>query len=554
MAVVEQEFHDRTNLMIQALGQGIVSQENGRNLVTSPIVVYVEGRALATHFGEAATIMVANQAVRIFKNIDFIVPAWIDESVKRYPIFSRIPESTSDVFIDGLRGINKWGAYRVLSTFPRNEKRGTGYTYEYAICIGKPRTETRQRLARLAKYKIFVTGKGWRAFLSPRAAGLPSTTTRELDTRASAIGGMLAAILAVNDAVKRVLHMNNVLFIDAPVMFSAFDYSAEGNDAGPELPDTVDIGTAVVAGLGAIGGIMVSMIPLLATPFKGSLCLVDFDVLEVHNMNRVLCAGLEDIGKSKVSVANDFLKRIPWLSQLVVECESARLEDAVMLQDRRVDIIFTLVDSIIGRKNAQDILPKSIINAGTDGFTSEVFVSRNLIDDTCLNCIFDPPSVLASYARGVLIKRLESELGKGNVRPWFVTHEAIEAIEQEIEARIVSESERQQRHVSIEEAVAMVAGIKHAPCGEAPRELLRLHDVDVPSPTLPQVSALPALLCLLESIKIRHFPDKVLQNRWQTNLLGRIDYSLKQRYPRKEGCLCTSDELRNIYRIRHKLD
>jgi molybdopterin/thiamine biosynthesis adenylyltransferase len=398
-----------------------------------------------------------------------------------------------------------------------------------------------------------VTGKGWRAFLSPHSANLPGTTTRDRNMRASAIGGMLAAILAINDAVKRVLRMNNVLFIEAPITFSAFDYSTAGDDAGPELPETIDVGTAVVAGLGAIGGIMVSMIPLLATPLQGSLGLVDFDVLEMHNMNRVLCASLHDVGKTKVSVAEAFLRKVPWLSQLAIKSESARLENAALLQDRRVDIIFTLVDSITGRKNAQDMLPRSVINAGTDGFTSDVFVSGSLIDGACLNCLLDPPDGLAAYARGVLIKRLEQEMGAGNVRPWQLTIEAIEAIKKEIEEKIMAETERRQKPVSIEEAVAMVARIKYTGCSEAPTDLLRLHDVDVPSPTLPQVSALPALFCIGEAIKLRHFPHAVLQNQWQTDLLGRIDYSLKQRFPRREGCSCSDEVLRKIYMLRYNV-
>nr|MDO8112933.1 ThiF family adenylyltransferase [Candidatus Sigynarchaeota archaeon] len=550
----EEDFHDRTNIMGRELRRhGFIEEKSISNLLLSRILIFVNTNSLTTKFGEAAVIMVANQVARVFKNIDFFISSSIDAILKEYPLFSGQGIPAKNRLNAGLKRVNKWGDFKMIHSLAEIKQRASKKKYTYAICIGKTDDANAKLLQESVDHVLYFTAHGWRAFLSPNAHDLPSISINDLNARASTIGAMLGAILAVNDGIKHVLQMQKAMFVDKLTTFSAFDYSMDGSEPGPELPEKIDAGTIVVTGLGAVGGILVAMLPLLRTPFSGHARLIDFDVLEIHNMNRTLYATIEDMGNRKAEVAMKFLKLVPWLSNLFVDAEYTTLEKATIFDEKNVDIALALVDSGDSRRNLQDKLPKSIIHAGTTEFQVEVFTCENLLHDACLKCVFDQADHLWDDAKSILITRLEKEKGKGNVLPSDVTQDKIKAVADEIILWKVNAEKEQGRPVPMYLAVATVAGIKILQYPGVTDELLKLHNVKVPVPTLPPVSALPALLCLGEVIKLRHFPQARLNNRWQTDLIGKIDYSFKITFPKNPKCSCNNEDYRELYKEAHGL-
>ncbi|MHA1370666.1 MAG: ThiF family adenylyltransferase, partial [Promethearchaeota archaeon] len=501
---------------------------------------------------------------RAFENLDMYLGSDDLDFVKKYPLFCSVGNDgaggfTSSIsgFLDGLHSINPNCNFRVIddmgftgSDIPDNEI-SRGYCIVIFGDSDRERDEVLSGLMETWSKVLFLTASGWRAYLSPSIQDMSSlglNINQALNSRTSTIGGLLGSVLAINDAIKWALGVKSAHFIDKFTTFSLFDYTSSNLDPGPELPEILDFGRVAVAGTGAVGGIYISLLPLLWTPIKGTLNLIDFDKLEIHNLNRTLYARVNDVGQFKVDVARDFLMAVDELSDLEIRVERCKLEDSRVLNDDVVDIALALIDSVHGRRELQDKLPRSIIHSGTDGFFVDVFVSKNLLEGACLKCLFDAENPLWDDARAIAIKRLQAEKRTEKLLPGDVTDSMVEGIMNEILTWKISEEERLGRPIPMYKAVAHTAGIKIVQYPAINAELLKLQKVSIPVPTLPPISALPALSCLCETIKIRHFPKAVLNNRWQVNLLGKIDESLKLVYPRRAGCSCRDKNYQLLYK------
>jgi molybdopterin/thiamine biosynthesis adenylyltransferase len=86
-----------------------------------------------------------------------------------------------------------------------------------------------------------------------------------------------------------------------------------------------EVGRAHVLVLG-VGGIGTAVATSLAMAGVGKLTLVDFDVVELSNLNRQLLFTVDDLGKSKVEVAKAALQRVN--PDVKISTISTRLESA----------------------------------------------------------------------------------------------------------------------------------------------------------------------------------------------------------------------------------
>jgi len=139
----------------------------------------------------------------------------------------------------------------------------------------------------------------------------------------------------------------------------------------------------VIVGMGALGTIASAS---LAMAGVGELILVDYDTIEITNLNRQLLFHTEDVGKSKVQVGEEELIRInpdlkvTALDMKIQDVPSEVLESATVIvegldtfQDRR------WVNSYIIEKN----LP--LVSGGMFGFLGNLQVIQPRVS-ACLEC------------------------------------------------------------------------------------------------------------------------------------------------------------------------
>lgn len=110
----------------------------------------------------------------------------------------------------------------------------------------------------------------------------------------------------------------------------------------------------LVVGAGGLGS---PVIQYLAAAGVGTLAVVDFDVLEIHNLNRQVIHSEKNIGKPKVDSALEFVSSL------------------------NKDVCFIPVNEKITKENIHTILSSyDIVVDGSDNFTT-----RYLVNDACVD-------------------------------------------------------------------------------------------------------------------------------------------------------------------------
>jgi molybdopterin-synthase adenylyltransferase len=106
-----------------------------------------------------------------------------------------------------------------------------------------------------------------------------------------------------------------------------------------------------------VGGLGCTSANYLSAAGIGHITLVDFDIIELSDLNRQILYWEEDIGKKKVSVASDKLSRL------------------------NPDITITAVDSQITSSNADSIIQLAdIVIDGLDNMESRLILNKACID------------------------------------------------------------------------------------------------------------------------------------------------------------------------------
>lgn len=109
----------------------------------------------------------------------------------------------------------------------------------------------------------------------------------------------------------------------------------------------------LIVGAGGLGS---PVIQYLAAAGVGYIAVVDFDKLEIHNLNRQIIHKEKDIGKPKVENARDFVHSL------------------------NSSIHFEAIYKKITLENAEELIrPYDVVVDGSDNFTA-----RYLINDTCV--------------------------------------------------------------------------------------------------------------------------------------------------------------------------
>jgi molybdopterin/thiamine biosynthesis adenylyltransferase len=101
----------------------------------------------------------------------------------------------------------------------------------------------------------------------------------------------------------------------------------------------------VIVGLGAIGTYVAT---ILASSGIGKLTIIEFDTVEISNLNRQLLYYDEDVGKPKAQVAAKKLKEIN--PRINIEFFNKKMEDVSVSVYEKADLIIACLDTFIGRR------------------------------------------------------------------------------------------------------------------------------------------------------------------------------------------------------------
>ncbi|MDP9457991.1 MAG: ThiF family adenylyltransferase [Actinomycetota bacterium] len=182
--------------------------------------------------------------------------------------------------------------------------------------------------------------------------------------------------------------------MDEGFALSLLDYDPSAAEpANPEL-GPVDLGESHLVGVGAVGNGTVwalSRVPELS----GELHLVDHEEVDLTNPQRYVLATMDDVGASKVDLAEGFLRGKGLEVRAHPERWGAYLGNRGDWHLRRVAVA---VDSADGRRAVQAALPRWIVNAWTQ--PDDLGVSRHsfLGDQACLTCLYLPEDKRKSEA------------------------------------------------------------------------------------------------------------------------------------------------------------
>lgn len=225
---------------------------------------------------------------------------------------------------------------------------------------------------------IYIGSDGWIAKLSRH---------NPVGSKASnnPFGAGIAACLAAANIFR---HVFTKAPLDDEIAISVLDLDPLAKDPlNPKL-DHIDLGQVYLVGAGAIGnGFLwaLSRYPVLS----GRLEIVDYDNVDLFNIQRYVLTERKDDGFSKVKMAAHLFARNP---NIQVNPIAKKWEDFVssLPEDKWIfDSVVSALDTPGDRINLQASLPKWVVNAWTG--VGDIGVSHHdFTNHACMACLYMP--------------------------------------------------------------------------------------------------------------------------------------------------------------------
>jgi hypothetical protein len=241
---------------------------------------------------------------------------------------------------------------------------------------------------------VVVRPIGWSAVIAPPCL-LETTSFRE--ALSNPIGAALAAALGAAEVYR---HFNQdalggreaqlPLWISASrnaVARSAEEATLWGDDA--PLPATINIGNCMVVGGGALGGNALMILAALAERLRGRIDVVDHDLIDVSNLNRLIAALLEDVGVHKAALAATCFQgsSVEVFPHVTTYEKLYRTSPKRILPIEEYGLVLTGVDQMATRAFVQSDWPRFLIDAGTRNLTWRVSAHPVGPDAACAGCL-----------------------------------------------------------------------------------------------------------------------------------------------------------------------
>lgn len=172
---------------------------------------------------------------------------------------------------------------------------------------------------------------------------------------------------------------------------------------GTEGQEKLAEAKVLIVGLGGLGS---PVLMYLATAGVGTIGIVDYDKVELHNLQRQVIHGEEDVGRNKTESAAKFASRVN-LTVKIVE-HNVRLDDRTEIAElvKKYDVIADCCDNVGLRYKLNDacrVVERDLVSASALRWEGQVCVIAR--DSACYRCTFpemktDPPSCETSGVIG----------------------------------------------------------------------------------------------------------------------------------------------------------
>ncbi|SDY62661.1 ThiF family adenylyltransferase [Halopenitus persicus] len=344
---------------------------DGTDYRDARILVAGERDVLSTYAGRVAARTTLNLLSRFARNVDVAFPS-VPADDELEPAAPTLAEQS----IKQMRAADPHGRFRwTHSPAPSS--------YDCIVAVGNPDLEAG------ATPTIRLDGGDWLARVV-RDRPVESVGSRDENP----IGPAVAACLGGAEAFKTVVGASRAALTDA-VTYDAFHHETHGvsaEPATPDLPSSIDLGTARMAGVGSVGSAATYFLKRL--PVEGTLQLIDFDPVELVNLNRspLFTASHALEGASKVEAAAEFLA-----DHVDVRPFEGDYDGFTATDPEAADIVLPLANERNVRRSIQHDRPPLMVHASTG--QSDVFVRRNIpLEEPCLLCHFPPDTAKTDAA------------------------------------------------------------------------------------------------------------------------------------------------------------
>jgi hypothetical protein len=372
----------------------------------------------------------------------------------------------------------------------------------------------------------------------PSAGGWVAQTAHAAGERqgpANPYSSAASAALAAAEMFRRVVCKGEA---EPDSAVSLLDLSPDAG-ASYELNPT-DIDDLLFVGLGAVGNSALWTMARDHT-LSGTISLVDGETLALSNVQRYVLAGTDDDGALKVALGERALMDSSIKSKPVASTLAGFI--ASKAADLKVPLLAVSVDNVAGRRAAQALLPKILVNGWTGdqalGASWHVF-SR---DAACVACLYHP------QGKGLSATEQAAKafgLSPMRVAELWVSGQPLSSDDMNTVARALGvklETLDPWRQKSIDKLYTDIG------CGAVPLDVTGLGKIEtVP---LAHQSALAGVLMAAELVK-RCNPElaSVSQQEplvsWDNILKGPQKIRAKFR-PREAGCICGDKDYQNVY-------
>lgn len=237
-----------------------------------------------------------------------------------------------------------------------------------------------------------IDGVGWLALLNQ-----PDVVLHEMQqAHNSPFGALLAATLGAAEVFKALLKPpDGVVVHFGRSTISAFDYSINGTDPGPRLPNNLHLPWSMLGGVGAVGNAC-----LLALSFvnglSGDLLVVDKEFVDLTNLNRYLLAFEQDADRQHPSAKTELARRLFHGRALQIHPNQDSIESLLGKIHRneipRPNTTLSAVDNNDARWVMQKLWPRLILEGATDQTLAQVSRHEYGTPYACLQCIHPKPA------------------------------------------------------------------------------------------------------------------------------------------------------------------
>ena len=307
--------------------------------------------------GQIMVMTSLNLLSRFCRNISLLCMNDIDASFVSRKFYDK---NFPSAMLSMMKSIDPFGNFQLVSSDKGN--------YDKILTVGN------YELSKIPDFGI--DSDGWFSYLSKRK--MPYVPKKR---QPNPIGSAASACIATSEIFKSMLGVD--AGIDDCVRFSMFDYSIDSTDStNPNLPSSIDLGYVQMVGCGAIGsavGFFLSMLPV-----RGRVTLIDYDRVEISNLNRCPTFTINDVGKMKLNSLAEFFTGI----EIEIDYFPSTYSDFVAkLGVSDPDVVLSLVDRNRPRHEIQMNMPRQIQYAATGEWVFSIGRHKALEDD-CHICRF----------------------------------------------------------------------------------------------------------------------------------------------------------------------